>query len=115
VAGAELSLFVLDATGCYRFRQASPALDLCGSVELDHMRGSGVGVTDPHIDGAWWASGLGSGRVSVPVVDWMSLDAELGAALAIGRPKFVLEGMGILHQPSLVSGRGAAGASFHFR
>ncbi|MEJ7735375.1 MAG: hypothetical protein WKG00_40090 [Polyangiaceae bacterium] len=114
VAGAELSLFVVDATGCYRFRQAAPALDLCGGMELDHMRGTGLGVTEPRDDGAWWPSALGTGRVSVPVAAWMTLDAELGAALALGRPEFVLEGMS-LHRPSLVSGRGGAGASFHFR
>jgi hypothetical protein len=114
-AGGELSLIVVGATGCYRFRQAAPALDLCSGMELDHMRGSGLGVTERRDGGAWWASALGTGRVSMPVVEWMTLDAEMGAALGLGPPKFVLEGRGILHQPSLVSGRGGAGASFHFR
>ena len=114
-AGGELSLFVVDATGCYRFRQLPPSLDLCGGVELDHMRGQGVAVSEKTTSGAWWASALGGGRMSVPVVDWLSLDAELGAALALGRPKFELQGMGELHRPSVVAGRGAAGASLHFR
>jgi hypothetical protein len=87
-------------------------LDFCGAFEVGRLAGTGDGVTNPlDAEALWLAPRLfAAGRL--PLVGPLEAEARLGVALALNRPEFVLDDLGNVHQPSLLSFRAELGFSF---
>lgn len=89
-------------------RRLFGALDACAGPELGLLHGEGEGVDAPRsADGTWAAVTLGSlwnSPWSTPPGPW-SWQVGTSAALAVVRPEFGFDGLGVLHRPSAISGR----------
>jgi hypothetical protein len=89
-------------------RRVLGALEACLGSELGELRGAGSGVDAPRAArGTWFAETLGaawSSRGPSPSGPW---SWQLGSSLAIAvvRPEFGFDGLGVLHRPSPISGR----------
>jgi hypothetical protein len=84
------------------------ALEGCVGSELGELSGEGSGVDAPRAArGTWFAETLGavwSSPWPSPSGPW---SWQLGSSLAIAvvRPEFGFDGLGVLHRPSPISGR----------
>jgi len=89
-------------------RHLAGELEACASAELGQLRGEGAGVDAPQAArGTWFAwapSAVWSAPWATPPGRW-SWRLGAGAALAVVRPEFGFDGVGVLHRPSPVSGR----------
>jgi hypothetical protein len=89
-------------------RRVLGAFEGCVGSELGELRGEGSGVDAPRAArGTWFAETLGavwSSPWPSPAGPW---SWQLGSSLAIAvvRPEFGFDGLGVLHRPSPVSGR----------
>jgi hypothetical protein len=111
--GGKFMLFAGKLQACYRPLEE---LDLggCMAAELGVLRGEGYGTAQRGIRTVTWAA-LGPGlEGGVPVAGSLSLRAGADVLLALERPQFVLENVGLVYQPGPVSVRGALGVLLLF-
>ncbi|WP_159396890.1 hypothetical protein [Sorangium cellulosum] len=80
----------------------------CAGVEFGRMHAEGYGVSDPGEGGALWVALRGGTAAAWVVAPWMRLRLRLEAVVPLKRPRFVLEGVGEVHAPS-VAARAALG------
>jgi hypothetical protein len=89
-------------------RRVVGPLEGCLGSELGELRGEGSGVDAPRTArGTWFAetlSALWSPRRPRPSGPW-SWQLGTSVALAVVRPEFGFDGLGVLHRPSPISGR----------
>jgi hypothetical protein len=90
----------------------SRRLDGCLAFEVGRLAGTGFGVTEKLSGEALWLAPelFGAGRL--PIAGGFEGQARVGVALALNRPQFVLDELGNVHRPALVSLRGELGFSF---
>ncbi|HVH42706.1 MAG TPA: hypothetical protein VM925_10195 [Labilithrix sp.] len=115
--GGAFSLLAVAARGCRTWAIGGGALDVgpCLAFEVGSMQGSSSGIRIPGSGTALWSAGragllgaVGLGRSGV----WLSL--AIDAAIPITRPKFEVDGIGIVFQPSPAAGRASLGAELRF-
>ncbi|WP_437506131.1 hypothetical protein [Sorangium sp. So ce1099] len=80
----------------------------CAGFELGRMHAEGYGVSDPDEGSALWAALRGGAAAAWVVEPWVRLRLRLEAVVPLKRPRFVLEGVGDVHEPS-VAARAALG------
>ncbi|KYG00965.1 hypothetical protein BE21_06710 [Sorangium cellulosum] len=80
----------------------------CAGVELGRMHAEGYGVSNPGEGSGLWAALRSGAAASWVVAPWMRLRLRLEAVVPLERPRFVLEGVGEVHEPS-VAARAALG------
>ena len=82
-------------------------LSACAGVESGGLSGTGSGVDEPFDASGWWLAGTAGARWRGPLYEpaGLSWQLGLGAALALLRPEFGFDQLGVLHRPSAVSGR----------
>ncbi|WP_437314112.1 hypothetical protein [Sorangium sp. So ce385] len=80
----------------------------CAGVELGRMHAEGFGVSDPGEGSGVWVALRSGAAASWVVAPWMRLRLRLEAVVPLERPRFVLEGVGEVHEPS-VAARAALG------
>ncbi len=112
-ASGELTLASLGAAACYRLLDVV-SLSACAGGEGGRLRGRGEGVTDPGSAAIWLLSAFAGVRAAQPVAGPLRLFARLEGVVAINQPRFVLENVGIVHEPRRVGARGALGAEVTF-
>lgn len=93
-----------------------PPFELAGCVgaEIGEISAQGFGVTDPGEGAALWFAPRGAAVLTFALPGNAALLLDLGAAVPIGRRRFVLERVGVVHEPSPVVGRASIGVSVHF-
>ncbi|MEO8185415.1 MAG: hypothetical protein ABI895_41940 [Deltaproteobacteria bacterium] len=79
----------------------------CSGAEYGRLSGTGSGVDEPIDAGGWWLAGTVGARSGGPLYEPAALSWQLGlgAALALVRPEFGFDELGVLHRPSALSGR----------
>lgn len=104
-ASAQIGWWAAQLGGC---RRVFGPFEACAGSELGELRGEGFGVDAPRAArGTWFAETLSA----VCTSSWPSPSGpwswQLGSslALAVVRPEFGFDGLGVLHRPSPVSGR----------
>ncbi|HEX6272933.1 MAG TPA: hypothetical protein VFZ53_07835 [Polyangiaceae bacterium] len=109
--GGEIDYLGGHAAACFT-PFAARRLDACATFEVGRLAGTGFGVTEELSGEALWLGpGLfGAGRL--PIAAGFEGQARVGAALALNRPEFVLDELGNVHRPALVSLRAELGFSF---
>ncbi|WP_437633954.1 hypothetical protein [Sorangium sp. So ce854] len=80
----------------------------CAGIELGRMHAEGYGVSDPEEGSALWAALRGGAAVAWVAAPWVRLRLRLEAVVPLERPRFVLEGVGEVHEPG-VAARAALG------
>ncbi|WP_438025566.1 hypothetical protein [Sorangium sp. So ce233] len=80
----------------------------CAGIELGRMHAEGYGVSDPGDGSTLWVALRGGAAAAWVVAPWMRLRLRLEAVVPLKRPRFVLEGVGDVHEPS-VAARAALG------
>jgi hypothetical protein len=114
-AAGELGLATFALAGCYRALNLTvSAFSLCAGGEAARLTGKGKGVSDPGSGAVWLLSGVIGLRAAKPLSGPVSVWARLDAAVLLNQPRFVLENVGEVHQPSRFSGRGSLGAEVQF-
>ena len=113
--GANFQMLDAGARTCLSFGdtfQVGP----CAALELGSMRGESFDVTRPSSGSALDAEALlgGLGTLSLDKSGLFRLRALLEIGAALDRPQFVLDGVGFVHQPAPVVGRGTIGAEIRF-
>jgi hypothetical protein len=111
-AGASFGLFALGIDTCVV--PWRPEIAGCAGIELDRLEGTGFGVDVPRTDSASWvAFSLG---VDGRIVLVGPLGLTIGARLVVPtrRETFGLDGVAVVHRPSVVAGRGAIGLDVVF-
>lgn len=112
--GGTFALVPLHVYACYMLPIAALELGGCAGGGVSLVPASSDGASAPGsglaVLGEASAGGLGRLRVGGPV--WVRL--SLDAALPLTRPSFVVDGVGALHRPAIVSGRGALGLEVAF-
>jgi hypothetical protein len=80
------------------------------------MRGESFDVTTPSSGSALTAEALlgGLGTISLDKTGLFRLRALLEIGANVDRPQFVLDGVGFVHQPAPIVGRGTIGAELRF-
>jgi hypothetical protein len=114
-AGANLRFFSVGPSGCFTVGGLSgPGVEGCAGLEVGKISGEGVGEPILETGSAWWAAASASGALIWPLFGGLAGRVELQAALPLVRPRFVIGGIGELHRPSPVTGRGALGLEWRF-
>jgi hypothetical protein len=85
----------------------------CLAFELGRMHADGENVSDPGAGADLWAAVRGGAAAAWALEPWLRLRLRLEAALPVVRPKFVLRGVGTVHEPG-VAGRATLGADVAF-
>jgi hypothetical protein len=117
-AGATLGLAGGGLLACSLIPDAGTkiALRACLGVEAAWLSGAGTGISAPREAGIpWLAPRLDfAALVSIPNTP-LRLGVWLTAAAPLNRDEFAIEGVGRVHRPPSVVGRGAFGAEFRFQ
>ncbi|WP_437832915.1 hypothetical protein [Sorangium sp. So ce1153] len=85
----------------------------CAGFELGRMHAEGYGVSDPDEGNGLWAALRGGAAAAWVVAPWVRLRLRLEAVVPLKHPRFVLEGVGEVHEPS-VAARAALGLELAF-
>ena len=85
----------------------------CVGFELGRMHADAQNVTTPGTGADLWAAVRGGAAAAWALEPWLRLRLRLEAALPLVRPKFVLRGVGVVHEPG-VAGRATLGADVAF-
>ncbi len=112
-AAGDLSVTSGALSICYRALDIAQ-LSACAGSEAGRLSGKGVGISDPGSGAVWLWTGLVGARASQDIGEGLALWLRVDAAIAVNRPRFVLENVGAVHQRSRVGGRGALGAEVRF-
>ncbi|WP_437957710.1 hypothetical protein WME76_41445 [Sorangium sp. So ce119] len=114
-SGGTIDLVAGSLTACALLpplaRAARPHFEVgvpCAGLELGRMHAEGYGVSDPDEGFALWAALRGGAAAAWVIAPWMRLRLRLEAVVPLKRPRFVLEGVGDVHEPS-VAARAALG------
>jgi len=84
---------------------AGTHLFACAAFEAGQVTGRGFGVRDPRMgSGPWLAPGV-QGLLRLPLAQRWHFEATLGGFVALVRPQYELDDLGVVHQPDLVSAR----------
>jgi hypothetical protein len=113
-AGGDVSLTALSAGTCRAIPAGPISLAPCGSLEIGRLSAAGFGVPRPGSGAAPWVALKAGGMAAWEPWDSVWVTLRLEAVVPFIRPRFILEDVGAVHQPSAVAGRAAAGLEVRF-
>ena len=104
--GGDFDFFNVGLAGCPELSVADADVGLCVGMELGRMAAEGFGVDTPERQAVLWSAlplGLSAGwRFYRP----FGLRLDLGAAVPLSRPRWLLEDIGDVDRPGVVAARG---------
>lgn len=94
----------------------APAIEAgpCLGAEIGRLHARSFGVSDPNEGSAGYIGAGGALRLGATAADWLSLDVRFEAFRVLHRPKFEVENIGVVYEPSAWSVRAALGAEAYF-
>jgi hypothetical protein len=115
---ADLNLAVgslLACTNALSTPAARVAVPLCAGLELGRLAGVARGVPNGHEGVIPWVAPLAEAGLfwGIPGTG-LRLGALISAVVPLNRDEFVLRGIGSVHQPSSLAGRGSVGVDVFF-
>jgi hypothetical protein len=111
--GADMSLWAASATAAYVAAVGQAEIALGGGAQVDHADALGVGVS-PVAGSALWPSLTAGATVLAPLVSASFLRLDVDGLVPLVRPTFVIDPLGTVHQPPVLTGRLAAGLEVRF-
>jgi hypothetical protein len=112
--GGDVDLLTGSAGTCRVWGRAAIELGPCLAFEIGRLHASGFGVTSPGEASTLWAALEGGGVIGYRHFARLALVLRLGAAVPLVRPRFVLDNVGPVFQPPVVTARGSAGVEITF-
>ncbi|MFT3771765.1 MAG: hypothetical protein QM820_40670 [Minicystis sp.] len=114
-AGGDVTLLAAALVGCRTVLTLGRIAGApCLGLELDGARGEGFGVSSPRSGWTAWGAALAYGRVEAAIVEPVSAEVRIGAAIPFGRPLFYFDQLGAVYRPSAASLRLAVGVVAKF-
>jgi hypothetical protein len=114
--GAELDLIFGTVQACTNVlsEAATFSIPLCVGTDLGALSGVGVGIPRPRRASMPWVAPRIDAGVFWDIPDTrLRLGTLLTVAAPLNRDEFVLDGIGTVHRPSRVVGRGSLGLELH--
>lgn len=103
LAGAEVSLALLDLRGCATSPMISPrlgfALDVCGGAEIARMATRGVNIARPSSEASLFGAALATGALRLFADRAVALRAGASVGVPLGAPTVVIAGLGDVFEP----------------
>jgi hypothetical protein len=113
-AGGDFWLLSAALRGCWVIGAGRVRGGPCGQVDAGALRGRSFGVRAPNRAWApWLAVGAGP-QISLSLTARWALRATGQASLALLRPRFEIDGVGLVHQPKVVALEAGLGAEVYF-
>lgn len=100
--GGEFSWFGFQLMGCQLL--ARPAF-VCAGLEAGRLSGTGFGSREQRTGHALWAAPGVEALFAPALASALSLQVSAGIFIALRKPEFAIDGVGVVHQPSPVSAR----------
>lgn len=113
-AGARLQLWTLGARGCYAPHVSRFEFPLCIGGELGSMRGDGLGISTPETSRARVSAAVLGVAVVLVVHRLAGLYAGVDGWIALDRPSFEIEDLGVVHEVTAGGVRGSLGIELRF-
>lgn len=108
--GGEFSWFGFQLMGCQLL--ARPAF-VCGGVEGGRLSGAGFGSREERTGHALWVAPGVEALFAPALGSALSLEISAGIFIALLKPEFAIDGVGVVHQPSPVSARVELGIGWY--
>lgn len=108
--GGEFSWFGFQLMGCQLL--ARPAF-VCGGFEGGRLSGDGFGAREERTGHAFWAAPGVEALFAPALSSTLSLEISAGIFIALLKPAFAIDGVGVVHQPGPVSARMELGIGWY--
>jgi hypothetical protein len=112
--GGTFRLVLGGARACYAPLRGHLDLAACAGLELGWLHADGLGVHYPQGADSLWAAGSLGLRASQQIAGSLRLALDLSVGDPWRRDRFVLDGIGLVHQASPVVGRAYLGPELRF-
>ena len=114
-AGADVTLLAAALVGCRTVLTLGRVGGApCLGLELDGARAEGFGVTSPRSGWTTWGAARAHVRVEAAIVEPVSAEVCIGAAIPFAHPQFSFDDLGPVYHPSVASLRLAIGVVAKF-
>lgn len=100
--GGDFDLWTAGAGACLRWPSRPVTPTVCAGLEAGALSGAGFGVTRPGTDREPWIAASAGAGIELPVASWLAFTARASALVPFVRPRFVIENVGEVFQPSPV-------------
>jgi hypothetical protein len=112
--GGEIGLFGGGLSVCYSPLRGRSRLTGCLLGQAGAWRSAGVRVANPSEQTDWWLAGVGRVGVGLQVTPAFGVFLNGDVVVPARTPRFKLEGLGDVFQPSAVGGRVSGGVELGF-
>jgi hypothetical protein len=115
--GAEMSLWAGSLDLAYVFSRGPLELALGAGAEAAHISAVGVALKEPVVGvpgSATWPALRAGGTLTAPIYKPIFLRLSAEAVAPLERPRFVIDPLGTVHQPSAVAARLGVGVELRF-
>ncbi len=112
--GGTFRLVLGGLRACYSGLRGDVDLAGCAGFELGSLHADGFGVRHPQAADSLWVAGTLGVRASLRIAGSFRLAFDLAMGVPLRRDRFVLDGIGLVHQASPVVGRAFAGPELRF-
>lgn len=113
--GVSVQTVAASALGCYLTEDAPLVFGACAGITLGGAFGAGEGARNGSTSGSGWlVAPLIASHVQLHVAGPLGITLGLTAALPIERPRFVMTGVGALHEVGRITGSAYLGPSLTF-
>jgi len=109
-SGGEFSWFGLQLMAC---RRLAPPAFVCGGFEGGRLSGTGFGAREVRTQHTFWAAPGAELSFAPALGSSLAFEASAGLFIALRKPEFALDGVGVVHQPGPVSGRVELGIGWY--
>ncbi len=115
--GADMSLWAGSIDLAYVLSRGPLELALGAGAEVAHISAIGVALNEPVVGvpgGATWPALRAGATLTAPIYKPIFLRLSVDAVAPLQRPKFVIDPLGTVHQPSAITARLGLGAELRF-
>jgi hypothetical protein len=111
---ASFGFRALSLVGCHASWGEPVRFGPCLAAEVGQLSAESSGVRVPDRVSQLWLSALGGIGFWLPLGESALLTSNLGVVVPLRRPSFVIEGVGVIHQPRPAGSRVALGVAWRF-
>jgi hypothetical protein len=112
--GGTFELLTLGGRTCYAFFGPTVELAPCVGAEYGTVRGMAFGVGVPGVGKGLWLAATASGAARWRAAPWLGAVAEVGVALPLVRPEYVIDNVGVVYRADFVGLRLLAALESYF-
>jgi hypothetical protein len=113
-AGATFDLWAVGPRGCFAPRWRTLEVPVCGGGEIGQIRGRGSGLSVARSAHATWAALTAGATLLWVPLRWIAVGGGVDGVVALTRPSFVVDDVGLVHRPRPAGVRIHAGLEVRF-